>query len=144
MVDWDVNTYSSFRHNWTERRKFNAFGTDRSNMLDRQMMGQINSWAIRFDYAAFKANMLTVYPSISRVKNYGNDGSGTHFTESTNRLDVQLEEANSATFVDEIKIVDDIRKEFCTYYGLRWQARLKRIILRDLRIIKEKWKLTNG
>lgn len=49
-----------------------------SDMLLRQMLGKIDSWAIRWNWSVFKAEGLVVYPSQSLVENIGFDGSGTH------------------------------------------------------------------
>lgn len=47
-------------------------------MLEDQIAGKNNSWAIRWYASAFLANKLTLYPGQSLVHNIGNDGSGTH------------------------------------------------------------------
>lgn len=47
-------------------------------MLQNQIMGKIDSWAIRWHASAFLANMFTLYPGISLVQNIGMDGGGTH------------------------------------------------------------------
>ena len=47
-------------------------------MLDDQIEGKNNSWAIRWYASAFLKNKLTLYPKNSFVKNIGTDGSGTH------------------------------------------------------------------
>jgi hypothetical protein len=49
-------------------------------MLDKQMSGKINSWAIRFCYHQFENNLVDVYPVKSKVKNigFGYDGTNCH------------------------------------------------------------------
>ena len=66
-----------------------------SEMLEGQICGKNDSWAIRWHASAFLANMLTLYPGRSLVHNAGNDDSGTHCGE-TNRYDAAL----SATPID--------------------------------------------
>lgn len=61
-----------------------------TRMLEEQIAGTNDSWAIRWHASAFLANMLTLYPGRSLVINDGADGSGTHFGSSTNLFDVQL------------------------------------------------------
>ncbi len=51
-------------------------------MLEDQIAGRNNSWAIRWHASAFVKNMLTLYPGKSLVTNIGNDGSGTHCQSS--------------------------------------------------------------
>ncbi|MBB3212981.1 hypothetical protein FHW67_002269 [Herbaspirillum sp. Sphag1AN] len=51
---------------------------DYAEMLQHQIEGRIDSWAIRWYASAFLGNKLTLYPGISLVQNIGNDSSGTH------------------------------------------------------------------
>src|SRR5262249_29728579 len=77
-VDWAVSDYSSFVKNPFARHAFNRGGDDLCDMLDTQMDGLIDSWAIRMNYAQFKAGGLTLFPARSLIENRGFDGSGTH------------------------------------------------------------------
>jgi hypothetical protein len=54
-----------------------------TKMLEEQIIGKNNSWAIRWYMSAFLENMLTLYPGKSYVENIGNDGSGTHCSQSS-------------------------------------------------------------
>jgi hypothetical protein len=59
--------------------EFNFFGACWNlQMLEDQIAGRNNSWAIRWHASAFVKNMLTLYPGRSLVKNIGHDRSGTH------------------------------------------------------------------
>jgi hypothetical protein len=49
-----------------------------SDMLVDQIEGRVDSWAIRWYASAFLADMLTLYPGESLVRNIGLDGSGMH------------------------------------------------------------------
>jgi hypothetical protein len=60
-----------------------------TEMLDDQNSGRVDSWAIRWYASAFLADLLTLYPGRSLVRNIGNDGSGTH-TGITARFDAEL------------------------------------------------------
>jgi hypothetical protein len=61
------------------RRRFNLGGVyDYATMLERQMCGVGDSWAIRWHWSVFHADGLTVFPPVSMVRNTGMDGSGTH------------------------------------------------------------------
>ena len=64
------------------RRLTGAFDFDGAaaftEMLENQIKGFNNSWAIRWHAATFLDGMLTLYPGRSLVRNIGNDGSGTH------------------------------------------------------------------
>lgn len=78
MIDWSMREYPKFRFSARKRRKLNRGGADMSDMLDMQMQGLINSWAIRFAYAESMNDRLTIFPKESRVVNCGRDGSGTN------------------------------------------------------------------
>jgi len=47
-------------------------------MLERQIKGENQSWAVRWYASALLNDMLTLYPGRSLIRNLGNDDSGTH------------------------------------------------------------------
>jgi len=53
-----------------------------SKMMEAQIRGDNDSWAIRWYASAFLAGKLTLYPGRSLVRNIGNDRSGTHCCDS--------------------------------------------------------------
>ena len=68
--------------------EFNFGGAaDFTEMLDRQIRGKNNSWAIRWHASAFLKGMLTLYPGRALVRNIGSDSSGNH-CGSTDAFDV--------------------------------------------------------
>lgn len=77
-IDWEVNSYDSFKYNFVKRREFNFGGNDMSSLLDRQQCGYINSWAIRFCYEQFLHNAYTIQPRLTLIQNFGQNGSGTN------------------------------------------------------------------
>lgn len=81
-VDWGVASYEKFKINPVRRHKFNRYGNDASGMLDDQMIGNIDSWAIRFHYGCFLRGGFVVMPNKTYSINRGNDGSGTHCKRS--------------------------------------------------------------
>jgi hypothetical protein len=60
-----------------------------SKMLEGQINGTNDSWAVRWYASAFLADKLTLYPGRSLVHNIGNDNSGTHCAASED-MDAQL------------------------------------------------------
>lgn len=60
-----------------------------SKMLESQIKGENDSWAIRWYASAFLANKLTLYPGRSLVQNIGNDDSGTH-CGATSIFDIEI------------------------------------------------------
>jgi hypothetical protein len=61
------------------RARFNLNGSfDYSTMLQRQMAGVLDSWAIRWYWSVFRNDGVVCFPPVSLVRNTGLDGSGTH------------------------------------------------------------------
>jgi hypothetical protein len=69
------------------RKRFNLEGAlDNSEMLEAQMEGRSDSWAIRWEWAVFASGGLVLYPPRTLVENIGFDGSGTHGSWLAKRL----------------------------------------------------------
>jgi len=117
-VDWKVRDYEQFKKHHLARMAFNRGGADLSKMLDYQMQGKIDSWAIRWCYSQYKHGMLTVYPVISRVKNIGLDGSGTHGVISTEWGDKIYCQKKPCKF-ENIELNSKIIKEFRKVYKIK-------------------------
>ena len=77
-VDWDIPNYKSFIRDEKKKEEFNRGGSDMSEMLDMQMKGKIDSWAIRFCYSHYINNAICIYPVKELVRNIGLDNSGAH------------------------------------------------------------------
>ena len=60
-----------------------------SKMLENQVKGTNDSWAVRWYASALLAGKLTLYPGRSLINNIGNDNSGTH-CEATSNFDAEL------------------------------------------------------
>jgi hypothetical protein len=81
---WDL--FDSKATGWRERlandgeeNRFNLDGNyDYSRMLQQQMDGALDSWAIRWWYTVFARHGLTLFPPLTLVVNRGLDASGTH------------------------------------------------------------------
>jgi hypothetical protein len=115
-VDWDVSDYLEFQKNTELRKLFNRGGRDMANMLDLQMQGKIDSWAIRWCYTQSKLNMLTVYPIISRIKNIGLDGTGTH-SGVTSKYDTEISDGLIKCKFETINLDRRIIKSFRDHFG---------------------------
>jgi len=89
-ADWAVKDFSKFALNKEEQSAFNRAGEDLSPMLNAQMKGKVDSWAIRWSYSHFKNNAYCLYPIFPLCKNIGTDRSGTH-SSSSKKLDVDLD-----------------------------------------------------
>ncbi len=77
-AEWENTDFSSYLKDRKERIRFERLEAGLDRLMYLQYKGKIDSWAVRWVYYLFKKDMLTVYPSKSRVENDGFDGSGTH------------------------------------------------------------------
>ncbi len=77
-VDWEVEDYSTFKTDLSQRAGFNKGGLDLANMMDDYKEGRNNSWAVRWAYYHYKNSKYCLYPTKALIQNTGNDGSGTH------------------------------------------------------------------
>jgi hypothetical protein len=69
------------------RRRFNLDGAyPYAEMMEQQMAGRVDSWAIRWWWSVFQANGLGLHPPRSLVSNIGDDGSATHAPSLLRRL----------------------------------------------------------
>lgn len=109
-VDWEVKDYKKFKHSYRKRKIINRGGPDMAQMLDAQMKGLCDSWAIRWCYEQAKQNKYTVYPVKSLIQNCGLDGTGTH-SGINNAFDVELNQT-LPTLNSELVINKEISKNF--------------------------------
>jgi len=115
-VDWEVTDYPVFKNNKKLRSRFNRGGRDMANMLDNQMQGKIDSWAIRWCYAQSKLDMSTVYPIVSRIKNIGLDGTGTH-SGITSKYDTVISDGTDKCRFETLDLDRRIVKSFRDHFG---------------------------
>lgn len=77
-VDWKVKDFEQLKRSRKLKKEFNISGNDMFKMLELQMLGKINSWAIRWCYSQFKQKKYTIYPVVSKIKNIGFGEDATH------------------------------------------------------------------
>lgn len=130
-IDWEVKDYKSFHWDFSSRVKFNEWGNDRASMLDDQMLGRVNSWAIRFDYAMYKNGMFNILPKRSLIQNIGHDGSGTHSVIDMSESDpfaVTLSRKCEAFEFDMPAINEKIKREYTRYFQTSKRHLVKRFV----------------
>jgi hypothetical protein len=126
-VDWDVSDYDVFLSDIKTRKSFNRGGSDMCKMLNDQMTGEINSWAIRFCYAQFKNKSYDVFPKISKVKNIGFSGKATHTSGMDKRFDTILDTTETVDFkfsdkvIIEPKVLKQFRKPFSILTRMKYK-----------------------
>lgn len=125
QVDWEMRDYPAFARSRIQQRAFNRGGEDLSDILKAQMAGRLNSWAIRFSFAHFRHDALSVYPVRSLVQNIGHDGSGTHsLIEDRYRNDLS-KCPSQYHFPANIWVDPRIMAAFRRVYRYSWQHRAK-------------------
>jgi hypothetical protein len=78
-TEWDANSLLENLRKHKLTRELNLNGAYcYSCMLERQAVGAIDSWAIRWHISMFLQGRLALYPSHSLIQNIGFDGSGRH------------------------------------------------------------------
>ena len=118
-IDWELAYSENFINDRRIQKKFNIGGNDLSRMLKNQILGKIDSWAIRFCYYQFRSNKLTVAPIKSKIKNIGFNNKGTH-TKTNNReyqtvLDTVMK--LNFNFSNALKVETIINKQLRFYYS---------------------------
>lgn len=115
-ADWDVTDFEKFIQNKDLQKKFNYSGEDKSEMLMKQMRGEIDSWAIRWDYTHFKNDAFCVYPVKSYIDNIGNDSTGIHCGETTKFNQLYLNTLEKLKMPRKIEINTEIMNNFSKVY----------------------------
>jgi hypothetical protein len=96
--------------------QFNFSGTyGFTRMLEDQIDGKNQSWAIRWYASTFLLNLLTLHPGTSFISHIGNDGSGTH---SPNKPDLTVKLRSPNPNIELIKVCESApaRKIHEQYY----------------------------
>jgi hypothetical protein len=120
IIDWEVIDYNSFKKNKVQRTEFNKMGSDMASMLDRQMIGKINSWAIRWCYHQFKNKLYSVHPVESKIINIGFSSEASNTKEKINRYKTKLDltAKSNFNFSNETLLDSEIIKQFTKPYSL--------------------------
>lgn len=86
-----------------------------TRMLQDQIAGKNNSWAVRWYASAFLQGKLTLYPGRSLVHNIGLDGSGAHCSETKDFSGVL---ARSPIMVEDIAVEESLiaRQQFMKFH----------------------------
>lgn len=126
-VDWNVSDFQEFIKKRSNRRNFSRIQYGIDKMLIAQMEGKIDSWAVRWCYHLFKEELLTVYPKVTKTKNIGFDGSGTHCGEGIDIYSVMTNENIKKCQFEELSVNYKLEKEVAMFERKAWvKAILKR------------------
>ena len=118
LIDWDIKDWESFKINKNAIKKFEKTGNDMFKMLELQILGKINSWAIRWTYNEFKYNKFTVYPIVSKAINIGfNDNKASNTdTKEWDRFKTIL--SDKKIKLEDIDLDEKIVKEVKKIYNV--------------------------
>jgi hypothetical protein len=119
-IDWEVKDFAGFDHSAAQKKAFSDIGSDLPGMLQKQMTGKIDSWAIRCVYHQFKAQTYTVYPVKSKVVNTGFGADATHTRVRFNRYKATLDPEAKEVFRFPGTIFEDahLLKKFTGKYSM--------------------------
>jgi Glycosyl transferase family 2 len=101
--------WESLMRDRTLRKRFNLGGSyDFSTMLQRQIAGHGDSWAIRWYWSVFRNNGVVCFPPCSLIRNTGLDGSGTHGRGRLRKFKEQgaLREITDIRLPDQVAVND--------------------------------------
>lgn len=106
-----------------------------SKMLEGQINGTNDSWAVRWYASAFLAGKLTLYPGRSLVHNIGNDNSGTHCGE-TEGYSSELSQTPINLNGVEVGVLQKNRKIFETFFRQEETGLLRQLLNRFRSLLK--------
>jgi len=120
------------------RRLTRTFDLDGSipytKLLESQISGRNDSWAIRWHASTFLAGLLQLSPGRSLVRNIGFDGSGTHCDDSA-AFEVPLSDVAVRLPDIPVEQSEAARAALVRYYSSRYSLR-RRIVSRLRRMLK--------
>lgn len=126
-IDWEVKGYEVFKKDTRQRRAFNRMGSDMAGLLDKQMNGNIDSWAIRWCYHQFLHNKFTVFPGVSKVVSIGYTKEATHTKNTFQRYKTVLDSSNNEVFNfhHEISLDPRIIKQVTKHHSIPTRIKYK-------------------
>ena len=116
-VDWDLKDWSRYL---SMKYAFNKWGgSDCFGMLQGWKDGKNKSWAIRFCFAQFLQNKLSLFPIISKINNEGFDGEGTN-CKKYSRFKFMFEDSGNKEFrfPKDIEINAQLKKSALSYHSI--------------------------
>lgn len=106
-----------------------------SKMLEEQIKGENDSWAVRWYASALLAGKLTLYPGRSLVHNIGNDNSGTHCGESAS-LDAELSKTPISLHAIKVEPSQAGRQAFEKFFRQNQTGLLRRLTRKASALLK--------
>lgn len=104
-----------------------------TRMLQNQIAGKNDSWAIRWYASAFLQDKLTLYPGRSLVHNIGTDNSGTHCSETESYVSDLSNTPINLTDI-EVEPLQESREAFKLFFR-QWQMGMLGRLMRKARTL---------
>lgn len=116
-VDWKLKDWDKYQ---SLKSAFNKWGgSDCFGMLKGWKEGRNKSWAIRFCFAQFIQDKLSLFPLISKINNNGFDGEGTNCKRySRFKFDFDNSESKNFKFPPQIFMNPQLRKMAISYHSI--------------------------
>lgn len=116
-VDWNLREWKNHKKN---ARNFNKWGgSDCWKMLNDWRNGRNSSWAIRFCYAQFLQDGLSLFPLVSKVGNEGFDGRGTHGKKWTRaKFDFDVTDNKDFKLPHKTTVNKNLYKQAMSYHSI--------------------------
>jgi len=115
-LDPTMSGHDTLKHDRKLRQRFDL---DDSypffRMLEAQLHGRIDSWAIRWYLTAFMSDGLALYPAVSLVQNIGFDGSGTHCGKVSRSANPVFPDSQLSSYPAVIETNAETYSEVCDY-----------------------------
>lgn len=110
-IDWDLKSFDTYLNDADRRKAFSSLEKGLEEQLIAQHEGRLDAWAARWCFHLFNKGMLTVYPTVCRAVNIGNDGTGVHCDNVTyfdNRLNDSICSCRFETLEPDKKLMHDM------------------------------------
>lgn len=113
-VDWNVSSFEEYYSNPNMRKEFDSIGAGLDSMLCSYMKGTLDVWAVRWCYHLYRKKLLTVYPTVSRTKNIGVDGTGEH-CDPMERMQTSLNQSMTQCRFEKLDLNRYLEKKAVEY-----------------------------
>ncbi len=137
FFDATASQYFQIKDN---RQLIKLFNLDDSypyfEMLEAQLAGKINSWAIRWYLSVFMKAGLVLYPKKTLVNNIGFDGSGTHCASRNNNQQYSINPI--VKFPKLIQPAEDVLQLFYCYFRSEYKKSFIKIFFAKLQRLAKK------
>jgi hypothetical protein len=116
-VDWKLENWENYKK---YKNRFNKWGgSDCFKMLNDWRIGKNKSWAIRFCFAEFLQDKVSLFPLVSKVKNDGFDGSGTNCKKySRFKFDFDDDNCVRFSFPQDVGVNKELYKSAMRYHSI--------------------------